>query len=69
MVGDATSSNYVAEKEIDECVSKALLDLDDTEIIMDLREMIGNPKSTKFDAFWNELGDYLKEITTAVDER
>ena len=69
LVGDASSSNCVAEKEIDERVSKALLDLDDTEIIMDLREMNGNPKSTKFDAFWNELAEYLEEITTAVDER
>ena len=29
---------------------------------MDLREMIGNPYSTKFDAFWSELGEYPEEI-------
>jgi len=31
--------------------------------------MNGNPKCTKFDAFWNELEEYLEEITTAVNER
>lgn len=30
--------------------------------------MNGNPKLTKFDDFWNELQEYLEEITTAVDE-
>ena len=69
LVGDSSSSNYVAEKEVDERVSKALLDVDDTQIIMDLREMNGNLHSAKFDAFWSELGEYLEEIMTAVDER
>ena len=47
----------------------ALLDVDDTQIVMDLREMNENPQSTKLDAFWSELGEYLEEIMTAVDER
>jgi len=46
-----------------------LLDLDDTQIILDLREMNGNPKFTKFDDFWYELEEYLEEIMAAVDER
>ena len=69
LVGDASSSNCVVEKEIDERVSKALIDLDDPNIVLDLREMNGNPKSNAFEAFWNEMSEYLEETTTAVDER
>ena len=36
LVGDVSSSSCTAEKEIDERVTKVLLDLDDTQIIMDL---------------------------------
>lgn len=32
LVGDASSSNCLAEKEVDERVSKALIDLDDSHI-------------------------------------
>ena len=69
LVGDASSSNCVVEKEIDERVSKALIDLDDPNIVLDLREMNGNPKCNAFEAFWNEMSEYLEETTTAVDER
>jgi len=43
------------KKKVDQCVSAALLDLDDTQVILDLREMNGHAKYTKFDDFWNEL--------------
>ena len=61
LTGHASSSSCTAEKEVDECVTAALLDLDDTQITLDLCEMNGNPKSTKFDAFWNELEEYLEK--------
>jgi len=69
LTGDASSGSCTAETDVDERVSTALLDLDDTQITLDLREMNGNPKCTKFDDFWSELEEYLEEITTAVDER
>jgi len=53
LTGDASSSSCTTEKVVDQYVSAALLDLDDTQIILDLREMNGNPKSTEFDDFWN----------------
>ena len=33
LVGDASSSNCLAEKKVDERVSKALIDLDDSHIV------------------------------------
>ena len=50
-------------------MAKALLQLDDPEIILDLRQMNGKPNSTIFDEFWDELQLYLDETTLAVDER
>ena len=35
----------------------------------DLRRLNGRPKSGKFDAFWDELGVYIEELTPAVDDR
>ena len=46
----------------------ALLNLDDADIIMDMRKLNGKPNSTKFDAFWSELSAFLEESTPAVDD-
>lgn len=45
------------------------MELDDPEVILDLRKSNGNPKSSLFDSFWVELQAYLDEITPAVDDR
>ena len=34
-----------------------------------MRELNGNPQSTRFDVIWGELGQYLEDTTMAVDER
>ena len=49
-------------------MAEAVLATDDPEIILDLRKLNGNPRSTKFDEFWSELASY-EETTLAVDER
>ena len=46
-----------------------LLDMDDPDIILDLRKLNGKPSSSKFDVFWLELHNYLEEIGPAVQER
>ena len=69
LANDHSSASCEAEQEVDDRVSKALLELDDPQIALDLREQNGNPKSTKFEAFWDELQQYLEESTMAVDER
>ena len=55
--------------EVDEQVAKAMIELDDPEVILDLRKCNGNPKSSLFDPFWEELQTYLDELTPAVDDR
>ena len=57
------------EKDIDNRVIQAILDLDDPQIVLDLQELNGNPNSTRFDVFWDELAQYLEDTTMAVDER
>ena len=56
LVGDDSSGTCSVEKEVDDCVVQALLELDDPQIVIDMREMNGNPKSTRFNQFWQELG-------------
>ena len=68
MVEDNSSSNCAAEKKVDDNVAESLFDLDDPQIVLDLRALNGNPKSTKFDIFWQELSTFLEE-DAAVDER
>ena len=37
--------------------------------MLDMRELNGNPKSTRFDVFWDEVAQYLEDSTMALDER
>ena len=69
LTGDSSSSSCSAKKDIDDRVIQALLDLDDPQIVLDMRELNGNPNSTRFDVFWDELAQYLEDTTMAVDER
>ena len=69
LVGDCSAAAAVAESGIDERVAEALLWLDDPEFFYDLRKLNGNPGSSKFNAFWEELGLYIEELTPAVDDR
>ena len=43
LTGDTSSSSCAAEGTVDDRVAAALLDLDDPEIIIDMRELNGNP--------------------------
>ena len=69
LLGDKASASCSAENEVDGRVVKALIQMSDSDIILDLWRSNGSTKSTTFDAFWNELQAYLHEITLAVDER
>ena len=48
---------------------KAFIQMDDSDITLDLRRSNGSAKSATFDAFWIEFQAYLDEITLAVDVR
>ena len=69
LVGDGSTSNCAAEAAIDERVATALLEQDDPDIVIDLRRLNGNPQSTKFDLFWEELELFFEEQSLAVDDR
>ena len=69
LLGDCSSAGYSSQVEVDERVTRAFLDVNDPDIVLDLRRLNGKPNSTTFDAFWSELQFYLDEINLAVDER
>jgi len=58
-----------AQQVVNERVASALINLDDPNIMLDLRQLNGTVCSDKFDAFWSELQVYLDEFNLAVDER
>ena len=66
---DSSSAEYSSQAQVDEHVARALLDLDDPEILLDLRRCNGKPNATLFNVFWQELQTFLDEIEPAVDER
>ena len=69
LLGDCSSAEYSSEARVDERVVRALLDINDPDIVLDLRRSNGKPDSKIFDPFWSELQSYLDEINPAVDER
>ena len=68
LMEDNSACNCAAEKIVDDNVALALFDLGDPGIVLDLRSLNGDPKSTKFNVFWQELSVFLEE-SAAVDER
>lgn len=69
LTNDSSSAEYSSQAQVDERVARALLNLDDPEILLDLRRCNGKPNTTLFDVFWQELQSFLDEIDPAVDER
>ena len=58
LLHDESVPSCSAHDKIDECVAQAVIDVDDPDIILDLRKANGNPRSTIFDAFWQALQAY-----------
>ena len=69
LLQDGFAAQYSSEAAVDERVAKAVLQLDDPQIVMDLRRMNGKPNSTIFNTVLQELQLYLDETNLAVDER
>ena len=69
LLNDSSAPSCAAESQVDERVTSTLLDLNDPSITLDLRRMNGNPHSTMFNRFWEEMQAYFDETTMAVDER
>ena len=68
-MADCSAAASAAEKSIDDRVAEALLNLDDPSFIYELQQLNGNPGSSKFDMFWEELGYYIEELAPTVDDR
>ena len=69
LLHDSSSASNSFEKGVDEQVAKAILEMDDPDIILDLHQTNGHVESSRFDSFWKELQCYFDEITLPVDER
>ena len=69
LLEDQSSASCSAECEVNERVAWALIEMSDTDIILDLRKANGSTKSTKFEKFWEEMQSYFDETTLAVNER
>ena len=69
LVHDESSPSSAAEAAIDERVAMCMIDMDDPDIILDMRKLNGKPGSSGFDVFWCELSTYLEEVGSAVQER
>lgn len=50
-------------------IAEEVFELDEPEILLDMRRLNGKPNSTVFERFWDELSFYLEEITPACDDR
>ena len=68
LVHDSSAAACTIEQQADERVAKAIVELQDPELIMDLRKNNGKIQSS-FEEFWSELQKYLDEIITPVNER
>ena len=66
LTGDASGSRTYDEAQVDERLKEAL-DLEDFEVIVDLREL-NEGQASKYDQFWTKCAAYLSE-TSAVQER
>ena len=49
-------------------ICKFLTEVDEPNLLLDLRTLNGNPSSTKFDEFWEVIGVMFNEYQTAVHE-
>ena len=68
LVRDSSAAVPTIEQKVDERVAEAIIELQDPEIIMDLRKNNGKVQSS-FEDFWSELQKYLDEITSVNERR
>ena len=65
LTGDVSTPDNEINKKTHERI-KLMLDIQDPDIIIDLRKIIGE-KGTNFDVFWNEMHDYFNEVIASND--
>ncbi|XP_046341796.2 uncharacterized protein LOC124122725 [Haliotis rufescens] len=68
LTNDSSGAENTAQAAIDQRVED-VLELNDADVAWDLQRLNGNPDSTKFDTFWDEVEKYFHERDLAVHER
>ena len=68
LIHDCSAASTVHEVAMEERIAQAIMELEDPEIILDLRKNNGKVGSS-YEDFWQELQNYLDEIVTPVNER
>ena len=71
LTGDSSASTNLTEEEIDSRVCQVLdMELEDPQTLIDLRSLNSSKQRAKFDVFWDNCSQYLREVAgTAVDGR
>jgi hypothetical protein len=68
LIHDNSAASSLIEQGVDERVAKAVMELEDPDVVIDLRKNNGKV-ALSFEDFWTELQKYLDEIVTPVNER
>ena len=69
LTGDRATSPSISEKEVDERLS-ALLELEEPDLIYDLRDVNPGNQSNRYSVFWSKAKEFLEEdVGTVVDDR
>ena len=62
LTGDSSSSHDTPEAVIDECVREIInMEPEDSNTVIDLREVRSNEGRTRFDIFWDEAQKFINE--------
>ena len=68
LIHDCSAASTAHELAMEERIAQVIMELEDQEIILDLRKDNGKVGSS-YEDFWQELQKYLDEIVTPVNER
>lgn len=69
LTNDSSAPETSNQAAVDTRVMEFLLSSEDEELIFDLRKNNGRVKDPKYDAFWEELGTMLEEMSTVQERR
>ena len=70
LTGDSSASTNLTEEKIDSRICQVLdMELEDPQTLIDLRSLNSSTQRAKYDVFWDNCSQYLREVVgTAVDD-
>ncbi len=69
LTNDSSAPETTEQGEIDDRVIDFFLGSDDPELLIDLRGNNGKVPNTKYDLFWEKLGNLLEELSVVHERR